>query len=54
MQMPRAPPPGPTSAMLREAALSALQKCLDALPCCNLGLTATDFQVPFQLALLTL
>ena len=43
--MPRAPPPGPTAAALKDAAMAILQKCLDAIPCCNLGLTATEFQV---------
>lgn len=43
--MPRAPAPGPTAEMLKSAAVEVLQKCPDALPCCNLGLTATDFQV---------
>lgn len=43
--MPKAPAPGPTAAMLQEAAMAMLTKCADALPCNNLGLTATEFQV---------
>ena len=42
--MPRAPG-GPTAEMLKAAALDVLLKCADAIPCCNLGLTATEFQV---------
>ena len=44
-QMPRAPPPGPTAAAIKDVAMAILQKCPDAVPCCNLGLTATEFQV---------
>ena len=46
--MPRAPLPGPTPQMLQQAAYDVLQKCQDALPCNNLGLTATEFQVSFK------
>ena len=42
--MPRAPG-GPTAEMLKATALEVLLKCADAIPCCNLGLTATEFQV---------
>ena len=31
--------------MLQQAAYEVFQKCTDALPCNNLGLTATEFQV---------
>lgn len=46
--MPRAPQPGPSAAMLQQAAYEVLQKCADAFPCNNLGLTATEFQVHHQ------
>ncbi len=46
--MPRAPLPGPTPQMLQQAAFEVLQKCQDAMPCNNLGLTATEFQVCSQ------
>ena len=46
--MPKASLPGPSPAMLQQAAYEMLQKCTDAFPCNNLGLTATEFQVCFN------